>query len=116
LGCAHHFRPTYAWANVGHPSITSEAAMTQAPNGTVSLVQPSLRDWVVELVEGVGTDRSTPSRHAFRFIRQTGLGFWRRSFLRVWKKPGQTEMTRMNKELPYLISIVFRFRVMFQPV
>jgi hypothetical protein len=27
------------------------------------------------------------------------------------KKPGQTEMTRMNKHLPYLISIVFRFRV-----
>jgi hypothetical protein len=27
------------------------------------------------------------------------------------EKPGQTEMTRMNKHLPYLISIVFRFRI-----
>ena len=27
------------------------------------------------------------------------------------EKPGQTEMTRMNKHLPYLNSIVFRFRV-----
>jgi hypothetical protein len=34
LGCAHHFRPTYAGANVGHPSIASEAAMTQTPKGT----------------------------------------------------------------------------------
>src|SRR3984885_12392154 len=24
LGCAHHFRPTYAGANVGHPSIASD--------------------------------------------------------------------------------------------
>ncbi len=29
LGCAHRFRPTYAGANVGHPSITFEAVMTQ---------------------------------------------------------------------------------------
>jgi hypothetical protein len=33
LGFAHHFRPTYAWANVGHPSIACEAAMTQTPKG-----------------------------------------------------------------------------------
>jgi hypothetical protein len=31
LGCAHLFRPTYAGANVGHPSIASDAAMTQTP-------------------------------------------------------------------------------------
>jgi hypothetical protein len=24
MGCAHHFRPTYALANVGHPSIPSD--------------------------------------------------------------------------------------------
>jgi hypothetical protein len=33
LGFAHLFRPTYAEANVGHPSIPSNAAMTQAPSG-----------------------------------------------------------------------------------
>jgi hypothetical protein len=25
LGCAHHFRPTYAGANVGHPSLACKA-------------------------------------------------------------------------------------------
>jgi hypothetical protein len=33
LGCAHHFRPTYAGANVGHPSIASDAAKAQTPQG-----------------------------------------------------------------------------------
>jgi hypothetical protein len=30
LGCAHHFRPTYALANVGHPSIASDLISTRA--------------------------------------------------------------------------------------
>jgi hypothetical protein len=29
LGFAHHFRPTYALANVGHPSIPSDTVVTQ---------------------------------------------------------------------------------------
>jgi hypothetical protein len=33
LGCAHHFRPRYAVANVGHPSISSDSALTQTPAG-----------------------------------------------------------------------------------
>ena len=33
LGCAHRFRPTYALANVGHPSIPSDAGRTQTPPG-----------------------------------------------------------------------------------
>jgi hypothetical protein len=31
LGCAHHFRPTYAWANVGHPSIPCCDVMKETP-------------------------------------------------------------------------------------
>jgi hypothetical protein len=29
MGCAPHFRPTYAEANVGHPSISYDAAMAR---------------------------------------------------------------------------------------
>jgi hypothetical protein len=35
LGCAHLFRPTYAWANVGHPSIPGCDAMPKTPLGHV---------------------------------------------------------------------------------
>jgi hypothetical protein len=33
LGCAHYFRPTYAEANVGHPSDSSNDAMTSEERG-----------------------------------------------------------------------------------
>jgi hypothetical protein len=37
VGLRHHFRPTYALANVGHPSIPSDAATTQSPQGRLKL-------------------------------------------------------------------------------
>jgi hypothetical protein len=33
MGFAHHFGPTYALVNVGHPSIPSHDAMTQTYSG-----------------------------------------------------------------------------------
>jgi hypothetical protein len=39
LGFAHLFRPRYAGANLGHPSIASEAAMTKTPKGRLKVAQ-----------------------------------------------------------------------------
>jgi ubiquinone/menaquinone biosynthesis C-methylase UbiE len=41
LGCAHRFRPTYAWANVGHPSLPS---MTHSDPETDSYLATGFRD------------------------------------------------------------------------